>query len=156
MVRRGFVALVITTFAGVVALAQAPDPMLGNWKLNVAKSKTAYKSGTTLLEKAGDAVKATVDLVGADGTAYHWTWTTKYDGKDSPVTGNTPYGKGAMTASATKADSHTVTVVGKMDGKVVVTQTLKVSADGKTRTVTTKGTDAKGQPVDTVSIYDKQ
>ena len=156
MVRRTFIALVVAGLAGATAFAQAGDPMLGNWKLNAAKSKTPYTSGTTLLEKAGDGVKATVDLVAADGTKYHWTWTAKYDGKPAPVTGNTPYGSGVMTAEVTKTDAHTANVVGKMDGKVVVMQTLKVSADGKTRTVTTKGTDAKGQKIETVSIYEKQ
>jgi hypothetical protein len=31
-----------------------------------------------------------------------------------------------------------------------------VSDDGKTRTTTTKGTDAKGQAIDAVSFYEKQ
>jgi hypothetical protein len=38
----------------------------------------------------------------------------------------------------------------------MTTQTIVVSADGKTRTTTTKGMDAKGQKVDTVSFYEKQ
>ena len=141
--------------ASAMVLAQA-DPMLGNWKLNVAKSKTTYKSGTTVIEAAGDAVKVTADLAAADGTAYHWTWTAKYDGKDNPVTGTTPYGASGLVAALTKVDAHTAKVVGKKDGKVVMTQTIVTAADGKTRTVTTSGTDAKGQPINTVSVYDRQ
>ena len=41
-------------------------------------------------------------------------------------------------------------------GKVVLTVRTKVSADGKTRTATLKGTDLAGKPVDGKSVYDKQ
>jgi len=44
----------------------------------------------------------------------------------------------------------------KQAGKVTVTQTIVVSADGKTRTTTTKGVDAAGKPVDSVSLYERQ
>lgn len=154
--KHALAALVVAGLASATSLAQTADPMLGTWKLNVAKSKTTYKSGTTVIEAAGDAVKVTADLAAPDGTAYHWTWTAKYDGKDNPVTGTTPYGTAGLVASLTKVDAHTAKVVGKKDGKVIMNQTITVSADGKTRTVATKGTDAKGQPVDTVSHYDKQ
>ena len=155
MLKRSFVALALVGFASSAILAQSPDPFAGTWKLNVAKSKTTFKSGTTVIEPAGDGIKATVDLVGADGTAYHWAWTAKYDGKDTPVTGTTPYGTGGMIA-LTKVDPHTVKISSKVDGKVTVMQTMVVSADGKTRTITTKGQDAKGQPIDSTSVYEKQ
>jgi hypothetical protein len=153
---RAMAVLVVAGFAGAAVLAQSGDPMLGTWKLNVAKSKTTFKSGTTVIEAAGDAIKVTADLAAADGTAFHWTWTAKYDGKDNPVTGTTPYGATGLAASVTRVDPHTAKVVGKKDGKVVMTQTIVTAPDGKTRTVTTKGTDAKGQSVDTVAVYDKQ
>jgi hypothetical protein len=148
-------ATALVTLAGVTAHAQTANPMLGTWKLNVAKSKTTYKSGTSVIEAVGDAVKVTADLVGADGTAFHWTWTAKYDGKEAPVEGTTPYGPGT-TASLSRVDAHTSKVVGKRNGEVVLRQTIVVSADGKSRTVTTSGKDAKGQPIETVSVYDKQ
>jgi hypothetical protein len=71
------------------------------------------------------------------------------------VTGTSPYGPGAVVA-ITRVDPHTAKVVAKQAGKVTVNQTSVVSADGKTRTVTTKGTDAKGQPIESTSIYEKQ
>ncbi len=153
--KRTFAALVLVGLATVATPAQSPDPMVGTWKLNVAKSKTTYKSGTTVIEPAGDGLKVTADLVRTDGTTYHWTFTGKYDGKDNAVTGTTPYGA-HPTGALTRVDAHTVKIVGKNDGKVTLNQTIVVSADGKTRTVTTKGTDAKGQPVDTIAVYDKQ
>jgi hypothetical protein len=135
-------------------LAQSSDPLVGTWKLNVEKSKgTPLKSGTTKVEAVGKAVKWDVELVGADGTTFHWGFTGNYDGKDNPVTGNSPYGN---VAALTRVDANTVTITSKQDGKVMTTSTIVVSPDGKTRTTTTKGTDAKGQTVDSVSFYEKQ
>lgn len=154
--RHSLVALALVALTSTALPAQSTDSMLGTWKLNVAKSKTTYKSGTTVIEPAGDGIKMTADLVGNDGTAYHWTFTAKYDGKDVPVTGKTPFGDGAVTVAITRVDAHTVKVVGKTNGKANLAQTLTVTADGKTRTTVTKGTDAKGQPIDTTSVYEKQ
>ena len=148
------IAAIVIGVASGSALAQSSDALIGTWKLNVEKSKNAlFKSGTTTIERAGDGVKYTVDLAGADGTAYHWTFTAKFDGKDNPVTGNSPFGD---TVALTRVDSHTTRSIVKQGGKEVATQTTTVSADGKTRTTTTKGTDAKGQSIDAMSFYEKQ
>jgi hypothetical protein len=136
-----------------MAQAQAGNPLVGTWKLNVAKSSGGFKSGTTRIDAVGEGVKFTVDMVAADGKAFHWTFTANFDGKDSPVTGNSPYGD---TTALTRVDANTIRSVSKKGGKPTVTQTIVVSADGKTRTTTTKGTNAMGQPVDTVAVYEKQ
>jgi hypothetical protein len=153
--KRLFTAAALVALAGATAPAQSADPMLGTWKLNAEKSKTTYKSGTTVIEAAGDGVKVTAELVGADGTAFKWWWVAKYDGKDVPVLGTTPYGSGAV-ASLTRVDAHTAKIVGKRNGEVVLTQTIVTAADGKSRTVSSKGKDAKGQMVDSVAVYDRQ
>jgi hypothetical protein len=75
------------------------------------------------------------------------------DGKDNPVTGNSPYGD---VVSFTRIDANTTRIVSKRGGNVTVTQTIVVSGDGKARTTTTKGTDPKGQTVDTIGFYDRQ
>ena len=62
--KRLFTAAVLIGFVSGAALAQSSDPLVGNWKLNVAKSKGA-KSGSTIIEAAGQGVKFTVDLVAA-------------------------------------------------------------------------------------------
>jgi hypothetical protein len=146
-------AAVVVGLACATPLAQASDPLLGTWKLNPAKSKATFKSGTSVFEAAGDGVKGTVDLVGADGTAYHWAFTGKYDGKDYPVTGKNPYGD---SVAFTRVNPNTFRIAVKQAGKPTVTQTIVVAADGKTRTTTVKGTNAKGEPVDGMSFYEKQ
>jgi hypothetical protein len=140
---------------GVLAtavLAQSSDPLVGTWKINPAKS-TGVKSGTSKIEPAGKGVKFTVDLVTPDGTSSHWEFTANYDGKDVPVTGNSPFGE---MASLTRVDAKTVKITNKHNGKVSATSTIVLAADGKTRTTTTKGTDVKGQPLESVSVYEKQ
>jgi hypothetical protein len=148
------VAAAVVGVASGTDMAQSDDPLIGTWKLNAEKSQSpAFKSGTTVIERAGEGVKFTVDLAGADGTAYHWTFTAKYDGKDYPSTGNSPFGD---IAALTRVDPHTTRITVKQGGKESATQMIVVSADGKTRTVTTKGTDAKGRPIDSTSLYEKQ
>ena len=83
----------------------------------------------------------------------HWEFTADYDGKDSPVTGNSP---DSDTVARTRLNATTVQTVSKKGGKVTVTQTSAVSSDGKTRTVTTKGVNASGQEVNNVAVYEKQ
>jgi hypothetical protein len=153
---RFVIALVLAGLASVGVPAQTPDPFVGTWKLNVAKSKTTFKSGTTVVESMGDGIKTTADMVRGDGTADHFTWTAKYDGRDNPVIGASPYGSGAHTIALTRIDLHTAKIVTKLNGKVTITQTLVVSSDGRTRTIHTTGADDKGQPVNTTALYEKQ
>lgn len=137
-------------------LAQS-DPQVGLWKANLAKSKyspgPAPKSATTRIEASGAGSKVVVDAVAADGTVRHWEFTSTYDGKDSPVTGNNP---DADVVARTRINATTVQTVSKKGGKVTITQTSAVSSDGKTRTVTTKGVNASGQQVNNVVVYEKQ
>ena len=121
----------------------------------MAKSKTTFKSGTTVVESGEDGIRTTVDMVRGDGTSDHFTWTAKYDGSDTPVIGASPYGSGTHTIALTRTDSRTAKIVTKLDGRVTITQTLVVSADGKTRTIDTTGADDKGQPVNTRAVYEK-
>ena len=81
----------VVALAGA-ALAQASNPHIGVWKSNAAKSKSAPGTGatsnTTKIVAAGSGATSTVDSTYADGTVRHWTFTTNYDGKDSPIPGN--------------------------------------------------------------------
>ena len=152
--KRLFTAVVLVGLSSGIVLAQSTNPLVGDWQLNVAKSTGApAKSGSTRVEAAGDnGVRFTVDLVGPDGTAHHWAFSANYDGKDNPVMGDSPYGD---VVALTRVDDRTTTITTKHGGKVTVTQTIAVSADGKTRTTTTKGKNAKGEPVDSMSFYEK-
>ena len=147
-------ALIVGVSSGTALVAQSSDPLVGTWKLNVAKSKgRPAKSGNTTVEKAGDGVKFTVDLVTPDGTTTHWSFTANYDGKDNPVTGSNPFGD---SVALTRIDAHTVKLTVKQGGKETVTQTIVIAPDGKTRTTTVKGMNAKGEAIEGMSYYEKQ
>ena len=136
------------------AICFADDANLGTWKLNEAKSKLAgpAKNTTVVYEAAGDKVKVTVDGVDADGKPTHNEWTGAYDGKDYPVTGD----PASDMRSLKKVDDHTLDLTVKKDGKVTVSGKIVLAADGKSRTVTTSGTDSKGKKMKNTSVYDKQ
>ena len=142
-------------FAAASACVAADDPNMGTWKLNEAKSKYspgAPKNTSVVYEAAGDSVKVTVDGVGADGKPTHNEWAGKFDGKDYPLTGDPT----ADSRSYKKIDARTMELTNKKDGKPVVMGKIIVSADGKSRTVTTSNTDASGKKVSATAVYDKQ
>jgi hypothetical protein len=142
---------------GTLVAAQTSDPFVGTWRLNVAKSKytpgPAPKSITSTYEAAGKGYTVSVKNEPASGPVQQYSYTTALDGKDVPVTGNNP---NADMIAVKRIDANTLEIVNKKGGKVTTTQKQVVSADGKTRTVTTTGTDAQGQKVNNVTVFEKQ
>jgi len=142
-------------FLAVAALSLAADPNLGTWKLNEEKSHFAAgatKNRLVSYHTVGDMVMVTVDGVDKDGKVTHNEWTGKFDGKDYAVKGDAT----SDTRAYTKVNGNTLSMAVKKDGKVTVTGTIMVSADGKTRTVTTSGMDSMGMKMDNMAVYDKQ
>jgi hypothetical protein len=138
-----------------VAASFAADGFTGTWKLNEAKSKLGPgvpKNDTVVYSDSGDSIKVVIDGTAADGKPTHTEWIGKFDGKDYAVTGSSV----EDTRSVKKIDAHTLHAVIKKGGKEVMVAHIVLSADGKTRTVTTTGTDANGKKVTGTAIYDKQ
>jgi len=139
---------------GMVAIA-ADDPFMGTWKLNAAKSKIgagAPTNNTVVYAPAGESVKVTVDGVDGSGKPSHSEWTGKFDGKEYPVTGDA----NADMRSYTKVNDKTMSFSQTKGGKVTLSGKIAVSADGKSRTVTTDTTTADGKKVASTTVYDKQ
>jgi hypothetical protein len=156
---RAFAKLAITVAVSALVLgsiAQAADNQAGTWKLNVAKSKyspgPAPKEGTLTIESQADGLKFTIHGTNAEGKAVHFEMSPKYDGKDYPMTGNPD----ADMISMKKVDDNTIETVSKKGGKPVMTVRSVVSKDGKTRTTTQKGTNAKGGKGNNTIVYEKQ
>ena len=151
----GIAVAAIGALALTVAAGAQTDPMVGTWKLDVAKSTykpgPAPKSATAVIEAAGKGLKVSVDAVTPDGPM-KWSYSSLGDGKDVPVTGNPAYD----TANVTRATPSESTIVYKRSGKTVATLKAVVAKDGKTMTTTTEGTDTKGQPMHNVGHYTKQ
>jgi len=95
----------------------------------------------------------TSDFDNADGTHTSTQYTANFDGKDYSLTGST---LGADKISLKRVDARTTIRTDKKGDKVVQTLTRVVSQDGKTMTVTTKGTNAQGQPMNNVAVFEKQ
>lgn len=147
---------VLTVAVCLVAAAcfASTDAQMGTWKLNEAKSKFSTKSRNTTVVymTMGDNVMVTIDGVDADGKPGHTEWTGKFDGKDYPVTGDPTSDTRAYTA----VNDNTLTFAGKKAGKVTISGKIVVSADGKTRTVSSAVTDAAGKKLKATAVYDKQ
>jgi hypothetical protein len=147
--------VILATLSVALGLAAA-DPAIGTWKLNVAKSKyspgPAPKSATITYEVSGDGVKRTGETVTADGQTTSFSYTAQYDGKEYPVTGN----PNADTIVLKRINDYTSESTLKKGGKFSATARRVVSKDGKTLTLTLKGTNAQGQKVNNVLVYEKQ
>jgi hypothetical protein len=148
-----FLAIAVCLVA--VSLGFAQNPNMGTWKLNEAKSKIPagmMKNTTVTYAAAGDSVKVTTDGTAGDGSPLHTEWTGMFDGKDYPLTGD----PSADTRAYTKVDDHHMSLENKKGSKVVTSGKIVVSADGKTRTLTTSGMNAAGKKVSGTAVYDKQ
>jgi hypothetical protein len=110
-----------------VAWAQSPNPRYGKWKLK--SSTPAPASNIMTYEPSGDhGMKITIDAVNKDGLKSEWFYTTKFDGKDEPITGN----PAADTGSVKVINARINEIVYKKDGKVVQILTNVLSPDGVT------------------------
>ncbi len=148
------VVLMILAVAGV-AFAQS-DPAVGTWKLNLAKSKYSPgplpKSNTVTITAVQNGVHVVAKGEDAAGKPTGIDYTATADGKDMPVKGAPAYDTTAMK----RVDANTTEQTRKKEGKTVQTVTRKVSADGQTMTVTTRGKDENGRAINNVAVYDKQ
>jgi hypothetical protein len=147
----GSLAMLLAGFAPCFA----EDANMGTWKLNEAKSKLSAggpRNHTVAYTAAGDSVKVTVEGVDAEGKPSRSEWTGKFDGKDYPVAGDPT----SDVRAYKKVDDRTLEFTAKKGGTVTITGRVVVAADGKSRTVTTSGTDAKGNKISSTAVYDKQ
>jgi hypothetical protein len=140
----------------MAAVVLAANPHLGTWKLNESKSKFppgAAKNTTVAYTPAkGDMIKCTADGMDKDGKPIHWTWVGKFDGHPYEIKGSPSFDTLAYTPINDRTNKTTAT----KDGKVVMTGTITVARDGKSREVTLTGTDAKGKKFTETTYYDKE
>jgi len=149
--------ILATATASIISLsAQASDPLAGTWELNLAKSKFSPgpppKSQTRTYEVTGQQEKMIAKGINAEGKPVLRQFTANRDGKDYPYTGAPSHD----TIALTPVDTFTTTFTDKREGKVAFTGTRVISKDGKMMTISSKGTDAKGQPIEAVLVFDKR
>jgi hypothetical protein len=150
-----FRPLLLGTICALAAFAA--DNSLGTWKLNVAKSTFSpppmpVRSLTTTRTAVNGGVKVVNTGQMVDGSEIDSGYTAKYDGSPSVVDGTI-----WDTISVKQVDADTFTNESKKnEGKYHTISQAKISADGKTMTVTSKGTNAEGKPLNSTFVYEKQ
>ena len=132
-------------------------PLEGTWRANLSKSK--YDPGpppkvpnTIKWERASGGWRFTTDGVDDKGQKVHTETLEKDDGSEAPVKGAT----NPTTRVFKRIDDRTYEDRDTVNGKPTVSRRLVVASDGKTLTVTTTGTNAQGQKVNNVTLYEKQ
>jgi hypothetical protein len=134
---------------------QTKAPFLGTWMLDGDKSKffpgPVAEDRTMTFEAKDGGLRHTTKtrnlfLGGTDDIDY----TAQFDGKDYPITGT-----GLDTVSLKRVDANTIERTGKVRGKPTETCTMKVSPDGKTLTMTVKGS-YNGIDYSSTQVFERQ
>ena len=137
--------------------ADAPDPAIGTWNLNLQKSKLdpsnpAPKSAVRTYSASPGGLTVSMQSVDASGASHDTNASFTYDGKQHPVKGASDYDTVAVSrVSANESKSDLI-----RDGKVIGHLSRVVSKDGKTLTVTSDLTSAKGTKIHDVAVFDRQ
>jgi hypothetical protein len=133
------------TAAGA-AFAGNLDTLLGDWDLNIAKSKfepspPMRKYTMKVIDAGAGRLLIKSDWIDADGTAGHVEYSTAFDGKPIPLV-DYPI---ADTVTDTLVNATTWKSVWTKDGKIVERELETVSTDGKTFRELDQGKDPKGK-----------
>ena len=147
---------VMTMWAAVTTVSgQAPDPFVGSWKTNIAKSqydpvtrKPAFPSTLTRVA-AGSGFTVTSKL---PERPPHLEYTFNLDGKDYPLKGTTS----ADSVAVYRIDANTQVQVRKKDGVAVSMYRQVVSTDGKTFTSFEIGYKAESDSYHNILVFDRQ
>ena len=136
----GMTALVGSAFAGKL------DALLGDWDLNIAKSKfepspPMKKYTMKVIDAGADHLLIKSDWIDADGTVGHVEYSTAFDGKpisiiDYPI---------ADFVTDTMINATTWESVWMKNGKVVERELETISANGKIFREIDQGKDEKGR-----------
>ena len=153
----------VLSLAFFTVTAMGADMLVGTWKLNVAKSKyspgPAPKSNMVKFGAMNGGIMLVADGVDSQGKKTHNEYMAKYDGKDNPtkpMLDGKANPNGADAVAYKKIDDYTYEATTKLKGKVLTVARHVISKDGKTRTVTTTGTNAQGQKVNDMTVFEKQ
>jgi hypothetical protein len=157
---------IVVTFcvlALFTATASGADLLIGTWKQNSAKTKynpgPGFQHNTVKFEAAEGGIKLMADGVDTQGKRIQNEYTFKFDGKDYPTkqfVNGKPNPNAADAVSWKKIDDYTYEQTNKFKGKTLTLARHVISKDGKTRNVTTTGTNIQGQKVSNTLVFEKE
>ncbi|MDH4063569.1 MAG: hypothetical protein OEW19_04160 [Acidobacteriota bacterium] len=125
-------AVVVGLVAGLAVVAsvsigaQNTNPRFGKWQMKT-DNPPPFSNIMTYEPFGEKGMKITVESVNAKGEKSAWWYTTNFDGKDMPVTGQ----ENAMT-SVRQLTDRINEIINKRDGKVTTVLYNILSADGDT------------------------
>jgi hypothetical protein len=156
VIARNILVGAVLVVAALATAADAPDPVVGTWTLNVAQSKFTpgreLKSQTRTYTESAKGVSLKVSGVAADGSALSQQSTFKYDGKSYPMSGAADYD----ALSLQRVNDNTVKSTLLKSGKPVGITIRTISKHGKVMTLSTKLKDVNGKRNEMIAVYDKQ
>src|SRR5262245_2573557 len=162
MKRRVLVIVLVLVMAASGA-AQAPDPFVGNWLLNLGKSSfpgppPARPYRLTFVQNADGSIKGTVFDFDEKGTQTAVALITyRYDGKEYRDQDLVKGVRAPTTLAFTRIDPRTGEVVHRLnEGKLVFREMRRVAEDGRTMTFSRDATDRTGTKVSVIQVFDRQ
>lgn len=145
----------LTAWSGT-ALAGDMNALLGDWDLNIAKSKfkpnPPMKKYTMKVIDAGEGrLLIRSDWIDADGTVGHVEYSTAFDGKPISIIDYSV----ADTVIDTMVNPTTWESIWKKDGKIVEREFEHISADGKTFREIDEGKDERGRQYRNSLVFER-
>jgi 2',3'-cyclic-nucleotide 2'-phosphodiesterase (5'-nucleotidase family) len=151
-----FLGALLIIGSAVMAAGIDADPVVGTWKLNLAKSTfgggQALKSQIRSYSQSARGITLKMKTVGADGKETTTQTTYRLDGKDYPAKGNPDFDG----LSGMQVDSNTAEFILKRAGKPVGKLHRTVSKDGQTLTMNFVITNANGVQLSELTVFDKE
>ncbi len=135
-------------------------PLEGTWKLDAALSRfapnhaTAPKEETMSIRMVGDRLELTTSGTQKTGARIAGKYSFPKNGGEFKDIQTAPVPGEISIETVLEPGDRFLTSL--KDGKQVEVQHLVISKDGKSMKITDRGTDAKGRPYESVSVYKKQ
>ena len=149
---------VLLSALGLASALYAADSFSGTWKLNLAKSKyepgPAPKETIVTVQEAKDVTDVTATGTDENGKPFSTHMTHPTDGGPVKFVEGGPTDGSTESVKQVNANTRNVTVM--QGGKVISTEHITVSADGKTMQIVAKGTSPNGKPFSNVEVFEKQ
>ena len=153
--RRLGLASALALLPSSLAAQSRNDLVLGTWTLDLEKSSydpgPAPRSQTRTYEAVPEGIQATIVTVDSNGRSITAGYTADYDSLEHPLTGSATVDKIALRRINIYTAEATLTHARKLIG----TARRVISEDGKTMTITYRGTE-NGRQVNNVAVYEKE
>ena len=161
MLRFNSWGLLVAVMLTSVAPVWAADPIIGTWKLDVAEStfSTAMQDVPpnalveVIREVEGDRIELAQNGTQEDGARISFRIT--YPSRGGLVTINEGEGTEGLTFVETLVSPGNWYATTLQAGKQIIVRHKVVSADGKIKRETVRGTDDRGQLFEQIEVYER-